>query len=134
MSASTGLRCEHGIWLAREDERRTRLAWFCVDCRKAGWNQVYRYGVGDVPSTFRMPAKYATDQRPQKERRNLTANKSERGNRNIGQCPECAEFFHYEETRNGRRVFCCAECSHVWDAPKRLRVEYPQNELLSEAA
>jgi len=131
-------KCAHGVFLAPAhgkyaDERVTGKAKYCGLC-----NKDQHYGVIVTPETaprnlaFEMPTKNLADTRAERERNGLTANRHEKSNRLAGQCEKCGEFYHYEEIRDGQRIWLCAECGHSWNAPTRL--PSPQSDLLEVAA
>jgi ribosomal protein L37AE/L43A len=104
-------RCEHGIYLAREDERRSGFAWYCATCRPQGFGQAYHYGaLGEPFRKMSFALRYQSS--PRRER--LTANKSER---NSNCCPQCGSSYRF--LVENPVLVECAECSTNWRPLRR---------------
>ena len=103
--------CEHGIFLAREDERRSGFAWYCSTCRPLGWAQSYHYGaMGGDSRKMDFALRYQSSPRSVR----LTANRHERkGNA----CPNCDSSYRYQI--EGSTKVACSECGTIWKPIRR---------------
>jgi len=111
-------RCPHSIYLAREDERASGFAWYCVNCRREGFGREYSYGGGDGKArNLLMSERYTGSPRLQRE----TANKSE-ARSNF--CPKCQGAYRYKIEKSADVE--CAECGCRWRPIRRSDSDFAE--------